>query len=338
MHASEIAALGKDRGPVFYEASLRYAQSLWRCGLPAQAMLQCNRALACSLSGDEEVLHRLPLPYEAMLWLMQNRQDDQFIGNPRRHFQHLATRMVEPFKELRTWRAWACWYLAKSVLPENEFPADWKQIRAEGVVEPVFSEIAMRLRALSPANDEEVWLKAAALVMPQASRVDCQLHIEPVGESELPLIRSLAYEIWPQVYPSIISMEQIHYMLASRYDLEVLREDVRERGVRFALVKEAARPVGFVAFEPNARTGEAFLHKLYLLPEMAGKGAGAQGLAWVSQQARSGGMGRVRLFVNKHNHAAVRAYLRQGFTFECDKITDIGNGFVMDDYVMVKVL
>jgi hypothetical protein len=47
---------------------------------------------------------------------------------------------------------------------------------------------------------------------------------------------------------------------------------------------------------------------------------------------------RLRLFVNKHNVQAVRAYLRQGFVFDQDVITDIGDGFVMDDFVMVKHL
>ncbi|MDB6006010.1 MAG: Ribosomal protein acetylase RimI, partial [Prosthecobacter sp.] len=44
------------------------------------------------------------------------------------------------------------------------------------------------------------------------------------------------------------------------------------------------------------------------------------------------------LFVNKHNISAIRAYQRAGFAFEKDVITEIGGGFVMDDYVMVKML
>ena len=340
--AAEIVALGKERGPVFYEASLRYGQSQWRTGFPAQALLQCNRALSTLLSGDEPVLQQWPLPYSTMSWLMVNRKEGQFLGNPRRHFQHLATRMVEPHKELRVWRAWACWYLAKAVLWEDEFPADWKQIRAEGVVEPVFAQIRERLRTLSPANDEEMWLKALDWSRPWHLGSNGERHrpvqMELIGADQLPVVRDLALAIWPRAYAGIISEAQISYMLEQRYRLDVLQSDLLEKAVCFALVFSGGQAVGFTAFEPRGDSGEAFLHKLYLLPEFAGCGAGAQALQWVEEQARAKGLQRLRLVVNKHNTRAIRAYLRSGFTFHDDVVTDIGEGFVMDDYVMVKQL
>ncbi len=340
--AAEVVALGKERGPVFYETSLRYGQSRWRTGFPAQALLQVNRALSTWFRAGEPVLKQWPLPYVVVSWLMVNRPPDQFLGNPRRHFQHLATRMVEPHKELRVWRAWACWYLAKAVLPEAEFPADWKQIREELVVEPTFAEIRQQLLKLSPANDEALWLKALEWSKPwhlnSRSNLRQQTSVQPIGMDRLPVVRDLAYAIWPRVYPGIISEAQIQYMLAQRYDLGVLGGDLEERGVCFALLKAGSQDVGFVAFEPRPQDGEAFLHKLYLLPEFAGRGMGALALRWVTDQAQARGLQRLRLCVNKHNSAAIRAYLRNGFEFHEDVITEIGGGFVMDDYVMVKKL
>ena len=334
--AADVHALGTDRGPLFYETSLCYAQSQWRLGLPAQAMLQLNRALACCLKADEPMLHRWPLPYTAMAWIIQQRPEGQFIGNPRRHFQHLATRMVQPHKELRTWRAWACWYLSKVLLPEEEHPADWKQIRQEGVVEPTFRQIREQLRSLSPADDEAKWLEAlawAGFAIPKASGATFEL----VGTEQLHVVHELAHAIWPRVYPGIISEAQIDYMLRQRYDLDVLRADV-EKGMCYALIHSDDQNVGFIAFEPRTHEDEAFLHKLYVLPETAGQGMGAAALNWVSEQAASHELKRLRLFVNKHNVRAVRAYLRNGFIFDRDVITDIGEGFVMDDFVMVKHL
>ncbi|MDB6075979.1 MAG: Ribosomal protein acetylase RimI [Verrucomicrobiaceae bacterium] len=339
--ASEIVALGKDRGPMFYQASLRYGQSRWRTGFPAQALLQCNRALSTVLTIDEPVLQQWPLPYATISWLMVNQKEGQFLGNPRRHFQHLATRMVPPNKELRVWRAWACWYLAKSVLAETEFPGDTKQIREEGVVEPVFSQISEHLKELSPANDHEMWLKALEWSKPWHVRATTEgallVRFEIIGEEGLPVVRELAQAIWPRVYPGIISEAQIAYMLELRYDLAALRGDLN-KGVRFALIKSGDDAIGFTAFEPRLAAEEAFLHKLYLLPEFAGKGVGAESLKWVTEQARSLSLRRLRLFVNKHNTSAIRAYQRAGFGFEKDVITEIGGGFVMDDYVMVKTL
>jgi hypothetical protein len=158
--ASEILQFGKERGADFYEASLHYAQSLWQQGLPAQAILQLNRALACHLSLSEPVMQRLPLPYKAMAWIIHQRPEGQFIGNPRRHFQHLATRMVQPHKELRTWRAWACWYLSTLVLPKESYPADEKQILEEGIQEPSCELIQNKLAELTPCDDLQQWQQA----------------------------------------------------------------------------------------------------------------------------------------------------------------------------------
>jgi GNAT superfamily N-acetyltransferase len=332
--AADVHALGKDRGPAFYELSLHYAQSQWCTGLPAQAMLQVNRALACALSKEEPVMQHWPLPYRAMAWLMMNRRDDQFIGNPRRHFQHLATRMVEPNKELRTWRAWACWYLAKGLLPETEFPGDMKQIRDESVVEPTFAMIASKLSELSPADDEARWREAlefAQVAVPASPEVK----IEVAGEAELSVVRDLAHAIWPRVYPSIITMAQIDYMLRQRYELPVLCDDLA-RGVIYALIRLNKEPVGYIGIEP--RTDDLFLHKLYLLPEASGHGIGAKAIQWVEAHARLQHRSAVRLVVNKRNAQAIRAYVRCGFEFERDVVTDIGEGFIMDDFAMVKRL
>ncbi|RYD63892.1 MAG: hypothetical protein EOP84_33205, partial [Verrucomicrobiaceae bacterium] len=94
----------------YYFAALSYAQSLWREGKPAQAILQLNKAFMADLSGDEEVLGKFPPPYAAMVWILQNRPEGPFLGNPVRHFQHLATRVSGERKEIRSWRAWACFH------------------------------------------------------------------------------------------------------------------------------------------------------------------------------------------------------------------------------------
>jgi hypothetical protein len=154
--AACLQPFGKDdRGPEFYEMALNYAQSHWEQGLPAQALLQVNRALGSAVAPTDEVLQRWPLPYAAVVWFLQNHGPDQFIGNPRRHYQHLATRMVEPRKELRTWRAWACWFLACKLLPQ--FPADEKQLAEENVSEPTPETIFEQLKRWGHPGEAEVW-------------------------------------------------------------------------------------------------------------------------------------------------------------------------------------
>lgn len=340
--AAEINALGKDRGPAFYELAHLYAQSLWRLGYPAKCILLLNRALSSPMGGDQPIFQRLPLPYRALAWLLLHRPSDQFLGNPRRHWQHLATRMVEPNKELRTWRAWACWYLAKEILPETEFPADLEQIREEGIVEPTHDQITGHLRRLSPANDLEVWQAALAWSREQLDRAapaPVTVRIRRIASDELPKVQELAQRIWFQHYPGIISEAQIRYMLAIWYELGAMTREMDMRDVWFVLIEAQAHgAVGYLSFEQPPGSDMVFINKLYLLAEMHGRGIGSAALNWIEAQARDLNCRRIQLRVNKANAVAIRAYQRAGFRFVEDVCTDIGSGFVMDDYLMEKTV
>lgn len=159
--AAATRSLGRDRGPAFYEAALKYGHSLWLRGLPARGILLLNRAMGCDLDGSEPIVQRWPIPYEAMVWILQTRSIEDFIGNPRRHWQHLATRMVEPRKQVRTARAWACWHLSRLILPD--YPADELQIEREGVVEPTPEAIGQWLDELGIPGEQETWARAVAM-------------------------------------------------------------------------------------------------------------------------------------------------------------------------------
>jgi GNAT superfamily N-acetyltransferase len=339
--AEEITAFGKDRGPAFYETCHLYAQSLWRIGFPAKCILLLNRALSSPMPGTEAVFQKLPLPYQAMAWLLLHRPEGQFIGNPRRHWQHLATRMVPPHQELRTWRAWACWYLAKEILPETDFPADLEQIREEGVVEPTQADILENLTRLSPADDPARWQEALAWTHQQLGRPPrpvLQVRVRRIGEDELPVVRKLGHEIWRQYYPTIISEAQIEYMLSVWYQPAAMAREMQTRGTWFALIEVASHgPVGYLSFERYPED-VLFINKLYVQPAMHGRGVGAVALQWTYDRAAERGYRSVQLRVNKRNATAIRAYQRAGFVFVEDVCTDIGNGFVMDDFRMEKRL
>ena len=156
--AAAMKQFGEDRGPDFYLGALTCAQSLWLQGLPAQAILQLNRAFGADVPPDAPVLTTYPLPYAPMAWVLGHRQLDQFLGNPRRHFQHYATRMSGPRREARIWRAWACWWMARQIDPD--LPADEEQLATEGVREPLFSEIEAGLERHGHPGEVAVW-KAA---------------------------------------------------------------------------------------------------------------------------------------------------------------------------------
>jgi hypothetical protein len=159
--AASIAALGTHRGPEFYLTALTYAQSLWLEGLPARALLLINRAMGCDLAPADPILSAWPIPYHAVAWILLHHHPDHFIGNPRRHWQHLATRMVEPRRDLRSSRAWACWYLSRLAMPFC--PPDHLQLSRENITEPSPLTIRSQLNLLGLPNEAETWDAACSL-------------------------------------------------------------------------------------------------------------------------------------------------------------------------------
>ena len=81
-------------------------------------------------------------------------------------------------------------------------------------------------------------------------------------------------------------------------------------------------------------SGEAKLDKLYVLPSRQRHGLGGRLIARVAERARAAGATTLILNVNKHNAQAIRAYEQHGFAIREAVVVDIGDGFVMDDYVM----
>lgn len=153
---------------------------------------------------------------------------------------------------------------------------------------------------------------------------------------DIPLIRDLAHRIWWAHYPGIISSEQIEYMLDWMYSEVELHEEISSGRARLWLVLLDDAAVGFFSLE--AVPGQIRLSKIYLLAERHGQGLGQAMLAEAEAQATAQGFGSLRLTVNKGNSKALRAYERAGYVVIDEVVADIGQGFVMDDFVLEKVL
>ena len=147
-------------------------------------------------------------------------------------------------------------------------------------------------------------------------------------------IQHLSKTIWNAHYPGIISREQIDHMLAQMYSTHVLNREMEQQGYRYVLVRMDGADVGYLSFRLDDREASVLLSKIYLLPELHGKGLGRRMLQYVAGAARAAGARTVTLRVNRNNHAAIRAYERFGFTRTGTIVTDIGSGFVMDDLTM----
>lgn len=163
------------------------------------------------------------------------------------------------------------------------------------------------------------------------------IDIIPVTLAEIDIIPPLADRIWRAHYPGIITHDQIDYMLRNGYSPDVIRHELLHEHISWMLIKKDEKSIGFISFGPYGELTTK-LHKLYLLPELHGQGIGALALAEVERLATAQGATTLVLNVNKHNVKAIRAYERAGWTVAEAVVNDIGNGFVMDDYVMTKSL
>lgn len=154
------------------------------------------------------------------------------------------------------------------------------------------------------------------------------------SEVDYERISQLARVIWYEHYPSIISLEQIDYMLERFNSAETIAQQVKE-GVLFYYITYDDEPVGYTAFIKEA--DHVFLRKLYLLKNYRGKGIAKEILQFVESTANSWDLKSIKLYVNKHNTNSVLAYEKLGFVKIKAMMTDIGGGFFMDDFEMEKV-
>lgn len=147
----------------------------------------------------------------------------------------------------------------------------------------------------------------------------------------------LAGRIWHAHYPGIITVEQIDYMLARGYTREVILDEIEHQGIIWSVIRDNMTMIGFISVGPYG-DGIMKLHKLYLLPEYHGQGIGARALAEVERLAKQQNSATLVLNVNRHNQKAISAYQRSGWNITDEVVLDIGNGYVMNDYVMSKQL
>lgn len=161
------------------------------------------------------------------------------------------------------------------------------------------------------------------------------MQIIQVTKPQLPIVKDLAYKIWPDAYAEILSEAQLDYMLENFYSLNSL-ESQFDKGHIFLLVEENDEYLGFASYEINCNaTNKTKLHKIYIMTNTQGKGVGKFLLEEVERRAKVAGNNALFLNVNKYN-IAQNFYKKNGFEIVLDEVIDIGNGYVMDDYVMEK--
>ena len=159
--------------------------------------------------------------------------------------------------------------------------------------------------------------------------------IRKATSNEIPIIRELTFKVWPQTYASILSKEQIDYMLEMMYSESSLQKQMSD-GCRFIIVDDNKAPVGFASYQ-EIEPSNFKLHKIYVLTYQLGTGTGRFLIDYIISQIRPMGATSLQLQVNRDN-AAKSFYEKLGFVILKEADFDIGNGYFMRDYVMEKKL
>ncbi len=160
------------------------------------------------------------------------------------------------------------------------------------------------------------------------------LNIREATCSDIPLIRELVYNVWPQTYSPVLSDAQIEYMLELMYSETSLQQQMKKS--HFIIVYDKKEPVGFASYL-QIQTGIFKLDKLYVLPSRQGKGTGRFLIEYILHDIKQKDAAILRLQVNRNNNAK-NFYEKLGFTILKEADFDIGNGYVMNDYVMEKII
>lgn len=160
--------------------------------------------------------------------------------------------------------------------------------------------------------------------------------IIPNLDKDFETIRTIAKIVWPVTYSAILTKEQLEYMFDMMYSVTSLQHQSQEKKHHFVIAYEDERPLGFASYEFDCEnSNKTKVHKLYILPNLQGKGIGKKIINFIEKEALNNLEKAVYLNVNRFN-VAKNFYEKLGFSIVGEVDIEIGNGYLMEDYVMEK--
>lgn len=142
-------------------------------------------------------------------------------------------------------------------------------------------------------------------------------------------LANLASKIWHEYWPIILTDEQIDYMVEKFQSEKAIKQQITNENYTYYFIRENGENVGY--FGISDKGDYLFLSKLYIYGSHRHKGLGSKAFEKIKQIANGK---KIQLTVNKYNEHTISAYKKWGFKVTDSVVTDIGNGFVMDDYIM----
>jgi len=152
------------------------------------------------------------------------------------------------------------------------------------------------------------------------------------------VISDLAHEIWHQHFTPIIGRQQVEYMLKRFQCEEAIIRQISSEGYIYYLAFDGDTPIGYAGIVPNLAECAIFLSKLYMRESCRGNGVARMLLNTILADYSDNAYKSMYLTCNKHNENTIAVYQHMGFKITDSVVKSIGNGMVMDDYIMTLVL
>lgn len=156
------------------------------------------------------------------------------------------------------------------------------------------------------------------------------------SDDQLNRIAVIADEIWHEYFPCIISEGQIDYMVEKFCSFKAMKENIANENYSYYFIKKNGTDIGYTAAKPDGE--KLFLSKIYLKKEERGKKYARRVIEFYESRCREYNLKSMWLTVNKHNDSTIAAYKAMGFEITGEGVSDIGSGYVMDDYFMEKTI
>jgi len=158
------------------------------------------------------------------------------------------------------------------------------------------------------------------------------LHLKVAEEKDLEIISNLANVIWNAHYVDIVGQQQVDYMLAKIYNHDSLLEQLVQKKHIFYIIQKDAKPIGFISISSENQK-DYFLHKFYIDQQKSNTGIGTEILNVLIKKDRPKSL---TLTVNRQNYKSINFYFKNHFKIDRVEDFDIGNGYQMNDFVMVR--
>lgn len=162
--------------------------------------------------------------------------------------------------------------------------------------------------------------------------------IPVITDEQIASLAFIADTVWHEWFQSILSPEQIDYMVDKFQSFKAIKQQTGREGYEYYFLNVNGTNVGYIGIHIEPDTGKLFLSKIYILKAFRGKRYASEAFEFLEGMCQGLNLKSIYLTVNRHNENSINVYNKKGFQNIREQVTDIGKGFVMDDYVMEKMI